>query len=135
MKAVYDTNILIPAFMVADSRSERAFRLAQYHQVELYTSVAILTEVAETLRGKFQVEESDIQTILRLISRVAHIVKPRHRVNVLADEPDNRILECAAEARVDVVVTGDRGLLKLKRFEGIPIIRLVGFLRMFPAAA
>jgi predicted nucleic acid-binding protein len=36
------------------------------------------------------------------------------------------------EARVDLVVTGDRHLLKLRKFEGIPIVRLGGFLRLFP---
>ena len=37
------------------------------------------------------------------------------------DEPDNRILECALAARADTVVTGDRHLLKLKRFRDILI--------------
>ncbi|MBI5572562.1 MAG: putative toxin-antitoxin system toxin component, PIN family, partial [Desulfomonile tiedjei] len=46
--------------------------------------------------------------------------------------PDNRILECAVAAQADVVVTGDHHLLALKTFEGIPIVRLADFLRMFP---
>ncbi len=67
-----------------------------------------------------------------MISRTAEILKPAVRLNVLKDIPDNRIIECAVEARADLVVTGDRHLLKLKKFQGIPIIRLVDFLRMFP---
>jgi predicted nucleic acid-binding protein len=53
-------------------------------------------------------------------------------LTVLDDDPDNRILECALDAHADLVVTGDRHLLKLKKFQGIPIIRLADFIRMFP---
>jgi predicted nucleic acid-binding protein len=53
-------------------------------------------------------------------------------VTILHDEPDNLILECAAAAEADVVVSGDRHLLKLRRLEGTSIIRLADFLWMFP---
>jgi predicted nucleic acid-binding protein len=48
--------------------------------------------------------------------------------------PDNRILECALAAGAEVIVTGDRHLLKLKKYQDIAIIRLADFLRMFPTA-
>ena len=67
-----------------------------------------------------------------MISRSATVLKPAVKLNVLEDGPDNRILECAIEAGADLVVTGDRHLLKLKKFHDIPIVRLVDFLRMFP---
>ena len=82
--------------------------------------------------GKFDQDEEDIKHVLRLIGRVSSIVRPRRRVTILHDEPDNRILECAAEAEADVAVSGDRHLLKLRRFEGTSIIRLSDFFRMFP---
>src|SRR2546425_7429803 len=85
-------------------------------------------------RVKFDQDEEDIKHALRLISRASTVVRPRRRVTVLHDDPDNRILECAAEAGADVVVSGDRHLLKLRRFESASIIRLADFLRMFPEA-
>ena len=45
-----------------------------------------------------------------------------------ADEPDNRVLECAVAGRADAIVTGDRAMLKLRRFEGIEILTLRAFL-------
>ena len=51
----------------------------------------------------------------------------RARHQVLADEPDNRVLEAAAEARVDAVVTGDGGLLTLGDYDGIPIMSAAQF--------
>ena len=70
---------------------------------------------------------------LKLISRASTVYKPSVRVNVLADAPDNRILECALAAGAGLIVTGDRHLLKLKKYQGIPIIRLADLLRMFPS--
>ncbi|MNC87640.1 hypothetical protein D3C83_33770 [compost metagenome] len=38
------------------------------------------------------------------------------------DAADAAILECAARARVDIIVTGDGALLKLGEYAGIPIV-------------
>jgi predicted nucleic acid-binding protein len=63
---------------------------------------------------------------------VAKVSKPLVEVSVLRDAPDNQILKSAIETGADLVVTGDRHLLTLRKFQGIPIIRLVDFVRMFP---
>jgi len=133
MRAVFDTNIYISAFVVLGSQGERAFLLARQRRFELYTTVAILTETANKLREKFNQSEEDIREALKLVSRAAKVLKTSIKLNVLEDDPDNRILECALEAQANLVVTGDRHLLKLRSFRGIPIIRLADFLRMFPA--
>jgi putative PIN family toxin of toxin-antitoxin system len=132
MKVVFDTNIFISALVVRGSLGERAFLFAQQKRFELCTSVSILTETARKLRDKFNQADDDIIGALKLISRASTVYKPSVRVDVLADAPDNRILECALAARADLIVTGDRHLLKLKRCQGIPIIRLADLLRMFP---
>lgn len=135
MKAVFDTNIFISAFVIPGSQGEQAFLLAQQKRFELYTSVAILTETASKLREKFNQTEEDVRQSLKIISRAAEVLKPTVKLNVLKDEPDNRILECALESRADIIVTGDRHLLKLRKFRSISMIRLADLLRMFPDPA
>ncbi|HXJ77633.1 MAG TPA: putative toxin-antitoxin system toxin component, PIN family [Candidatus Methylomirabilis sp.] len=132
MRVVFDTNVFISAFVIPGSQAEHAFTLARQRRCELCTSVPILTETAGRLRAKFDQDEDDIKDALRQIIRSARVVAPSRRVAVVADDPDNRILECPVKARADLVVTGDRHLLKLKRFEGIAIVRLADFLRLFP---
>jgi putative PIN family toxin of toxin-antitoxin system len=132
MRVVFDSNVFISAFVVPGSQGERAFLLAQGNRFELHTSVAILTETAGVLRRKFDQDEDDIKQALRQISRAAVVSKPVTKLRVVDDDADNRILECALRGQVDLVVTGDRHLLKLRRFEGIPIVRLADFLRLFP---
>ncbi len=36
--------------------------------------------------------------------------------------PDNRVLECARAAKADFIVSGDDHLLKLRSYDGIPIV-------------
>ena len=132
MRVVFDTNVFVSAFVIPGSQGERAFLLARSGRFDLHTSVAILTETARVLRRKFGQEEDDVKQALRQISRAAVISKPSSRLRVVEDQADNRILECALDAQVDLVVTGYRHLLKLRRFEGIPIVRLADFLRSFP---
>ena len=93
----------------------------------------ILTETARILRAKFDQFENDITVALKIMGRAATIVRPSRTVSVLEDTPDNRILECAAEAEADLIVTGDHHLLDLREFEGIPIVRLADFLRTIPS--
>lgn len=133
MKVVFDTNVFVSAFIVPGSRGEQALLLAHRRKVALYTSVPILTETARVLREKFAQSEQDIMAALKMIGRAAMIVRPVRKVTILEDAPDNRILECAVTGEADIIVTGDQHLLKLKVFEGVSIVRLADFLRMFPS--
>jgi hypothetical protein len=47
---------------------------------------------------------------------------------VAADEPDNRIVECAVEANSQCILTEDKHLLRLGEYEGIKIVRVRDFL-------
>jgi len=134
VKVVFDTNVFISAFIVPGGQAERALLLARARHFVLFTSVPILTETAQKLRSKFEQSERDIRQALKFISRAAEILKPKARLRVLKDIPDNRILECAFEARADLIITGDGHLLRLREFEGTSIIRLADFLRLFPEA-
>ena len=49
-------------------------------------------------------------------------------INVLADEADNWIIECAVSGKADVIVTGDREMLGLKEYLGIRVISLKEYL-------
>jgi len=49
----------------------------------------------------------------------------------LAAVPEPRVLEAAAEAQVDAVVTGDAGLLALGEYDGIRIMTAATFLKWY----
>jgi len=55
-------------------------------------------------------------------------VRPRQKLRVVKDEPDNRVLECAVAGRADLIVTGDSALLELREYRGVRIISLRNYL-------
>jgi putative PIN family toxin of toxin-antitoxin system len=120
-KVVFDTNVYISAFITRGGKAEQAWKLALEGKVEVFTSVAILTEMAGKLREKFHWRDELIKATIKHIAKTAKVIKPSIKINILADEPDNRILECAQGAGAEIIVTGDKHLLDLVSFKGIKI--------------
>ena len=129
MRVVFDTNIFISAFVIPGGDAEEAYLHAVRGTFTLYSSIAILTETANTLRTKFEWSEEKVLRLLESVSRTAIVLKTRPHLHIVKDEPDNRILECAVLAEADTIVTGDRHLLSLKQYRGISIRKLADFLR------
>jgi len=131
LKVVFDTNIFISAFVIPGSNAEAAYSFALRRDFTLYSSVAILTETAQKLRGKFDWQQNKITALLKAIAKVAIVIKTKPHLHLLADEPDNRVLECAEAVGADFIVTGDKHLLILKHFQNSNVIRLSDFLKKF----
>ena len=70
---------------------------------------------------------------LRLMRRAAILVVPRKRLEVTRDPDDNKVLECALEARADYVVTGNTRDFP-SRFQDIRIIPPRAFLTFLASA-
>ena len=120
MIVVFDTNIFISAFAIPGGKAERAVLHVIHGDIMLYTSVFILTETANKLRTKFGWPDKKIREFLRLVCKIATVLKPKPHLHILKDEPDNRILECALLADADMIITGDHHLLSLKRYQDPP---------------
>lgn len=129
MKVVFDTNIFISAFIMPGGKAEEAYLHALKGRFALCSSVAILTETAQKLADKFDWQVNKIRQLLKAISKIATVIKTQPHLHILADEPDNRILECALEFKADFIVTGDKHLLSIKYFHNIAIITLSDFLK------
>jgi predicted nucleic acid-binding protein len=53
----------------------------------------------------------------------SQIVYPKKKLNIVKKDPsDNKILECALEAKASFVISGDRHLLEIKEYDGIKIV-------------
>lgn len=130
MKVVFDTNIYISAFVVPGGNAEKAYLKAINGDFELFTSIAILTELANVLDKKFGWENHKIEQLIEHISRLAIVLKTKPHLSVVSHKPDNRILECALKVKADFVITGDSHLLKIAQHKGIKIIELSSFLDM-----
>ena len=72
----------------------------------------------------FDISEEEITETIDLLMSSFEVVKPQKKIKaILEDEKDNRILECAVEANAKCIISGDKHLLKLKKYKSIEIIK------------
>ena len=129
MRAVFDTNIFVSTFTFPGGRAEEAVIKAARGDVELIVSKPIIRETLDVLARKFDRSAEELARVAVFLSELGEVVTPRTKLKVLADEPDNRILECAVAGGADVIVTGDQAMLDLGSYEGIRMMTLREFLK------
>ena len=126
MRVVLDTNVLIAAFISRGQSSELFEYLARRHTIVL--SKFILDEFQDKLRSKFGVSAARTREAIELIRARADIVKsPSLKSPVSRDPDDDYVLSTAQTGAADCLITGDKDLLVLKEFAGIPILRPADF--------
>jgi len=133
VRITLDTNVLISAFFWRGDPYKVMVKCKE-GKAELVLSEDILNEFKEVLKReeKFCQTEESIQKHLNVLKRVATIVFPQEKVNVIKeDEMDNRIIECAIAGNASYLVTKDRHLLKLRNYRNIKIVTPQEFLSLF----
>ena len=128
-RIVLDTNVLISA-IVLGGRSREVLEKVIAGRLTMAISAEMLAEFQGVLEGKkFRYPSDIVRTIVHELLAVSELVRPRMKVEqIKADPADNRILECALESGAACIVSGDRHLLELGQFEGIPILDAAAFL-------
>jgi len=130
VRVLFDTNILTSAFMFPGGRGEAALLNIVEGRDQLILSKPILHELLEVLARKFCHDHEELAHIAVYLEELAEFFQPRIRLNILEDEPDNRILECAVTGKANAVVTGDRAILQLGEYQGIRLISLKNYLEL-----
>ena len=128
MRVVFDSNIYISALTLPGGAADLALGAALDGRFTVLLSQPLLGEVLGVLGRKFSRDRDELARLALFLSELAEHVSPRTSVRVLTDEPDNRVLECAVAGNAQMIVTGDRAMLRLGVFEGIQIISLRRFL-------
>ncbi len=123
MKAVFDTNVLLAAFITEGICSKILVR-GRKRQFHLILCPVILREFERVLIKKFSITRNEARSILQIVSEAMHsVVSPSQSVQGICRNPDDdAILACALEAGADYLVRGDVDLLELKIIKGIRIV-------------
>lgn len=124
MRVVFDTNIFISALAVPGGMAEKAVSRVIEGRDELVISHDIIKAVLSVLSSKFGRDREALSHVAVILSELADLVKPKQMVRVLRDDPDNRILECASSGKADVIVTGDKEMLRLGEYNRVKIVTL-----------
>ena len=132
-RVVDDTNLYISIFAFPGKPVGRLLDLALLSVVDLYVCPFILGEFKRVASSKFHFSPGEVDFFEERILGPATLIHPSETVSIIsAHDDDNRILECAAEARAHYLVTGDRRhILPLKSFRQTRIISPAEFAERF----
>lgn len=123
MKIVLDTNVYIGAALQGELTEDLLEEIVENPRFSLIISEEILLEIEQKLQKKFHWSIEKIEIFLNRIRKIAEIVLPIDKLNIIKRDPkDNMILECALAGGADLIVTADQDLIKLKKFRNIGII-------------
>lgn len=136
MKLVVDTNLLLSGSAWAGTASLLVDALLA-GEVMLCGSEELLAELADVLqrekfRTRLEQRGQNANAILARFREVAQMYDPQPMPvppPELRDPDDMHVLACAVSAQADAIVTGDKDLLDLKSFAGIPIIHAADALK------
>ena len=137
MRLVLDTNTVVSGLFWGGLPGQ-LLDAARAGKVELYTSPALLGELARVLRRrKFSTRverlSASVDELIEGYGELAQFVRPAAiSPVVLADPEDDHVLACALAAKADFIVSGDAHLLSLKTYQGIAIVGAVEALARLP---
>ena len=121
MRIVFDTNVLFAAYIARGTCAtlyEQALAAAT-----LLTSEIILQEFEKKLVAKGKVEPEKAARLRAEIVANSSIVPIEPPTNPVCRDPDDdAILATAVAAHADLLVTGDKDLLVIGIYQGIPIV-------------
>jgi len=124
LRLVFDTNIFVMAAGMPGGYIDYWLDLAKppKNRFRLYTSPQILSETQRKLEEVVKFDRPIAVEYIEAIKTIATVVNPKLTLDeVPTDQADNRILECAVEAKADIIISADKDLIRLKTFRGVQI--------------
>lgn len=125
---VLDTNIIVSS-IVFGGNPEKIVRLILKKKFNTYISPQIINEILEVLYRKFSFSKEKLNQVDKKIKSNFQVIYPLETLHVLKDEPDNRILETALAGDCTIIITGDKEMLKLKKYKNTRILTASDFLK------
>ena len=123
LRIVFDSNVYVSALLFKGMPG-KVLNMAMKNEIILITSDKIITETVRILKEKFKWPVHNIDKFIRRLSAISENTRPFIRLSIVKEkESDNRILECAVSGDANLIVTGDKHLLRLKKYKNIPIVR------------
>ena len=133
-KVVLDTNVWVSIFMKKVLGKEFA-KVFGRKDIEIYVSDAILREICRVLvypkiRKLLKASNVTEKEIVHVILKNSVLVKPSLKLCVIGEDPeDNRVLECSVYVNARFIVSGNKHLLNLKKYDDTVIITPKEFLK------
>ncbi len=121
MKIVFDTNVILSAFLT-EGITHRVFNDCILNH-RIYISDFIVNELKRVLVSKFEVNAEDLKEFADFIDSNLTMVKPLNVLpDICRDDSDNNILQLADFIIADCIISGDKDLVIMKQYKKIRIL-------------
>lgn len=127
MRIVIDTNVLIsgvffggfPRKILSSIVSDKITACATAEIINEYEE--IVQEMVERKQGHIN------KAILTPLIKAMEIIESVSQIDICRDPDDNKFLECARDSHALYIVSGDKDLLVIEKYENIQIVTVKDF--------
>ena len=132
MNIILDTNVFISGIFFSGPPSQ-ILQAWQNESFQIVLSEQILSEyqrVADELSYKYA--QVDIAPIIELVTIHWKLIDTKGiEISICEDPDDDKFVECAIAGKCDIIVSGDKHLLKLAGYKSIKILRPREFVEQY----
>jgi putative PIN family toxin of toxin-antitoxin system len=128
VRIVLDTNLVFSALLWRGTTHQLLTGVRGHPAAQLCSSPALLEELSDVLtrpaatRQLAVIGKSPRDVIADYLTLIELVEPQPLPVPVSRDPDDDQVLACALAAKAALIVSGDRDLLDLGAFQGIPIL-------------
>ncbi|MBK8897056.1 MAG: putative toxin-antitoxin system toxin component, PIN family [Candidatus Competibacteraceae bacterium] len=138
MRLVLDTNVVLSVLLWRGKPYQLLDALSRRPDVYLFSSPALLEELADVLARPLAVERlaligTTVNEVLALYRTVVEVVEPALAPRVVRDADDDRVIAAALAAHAAFIVSGDDDLPFIGSYQGIRILTAAEALRRIEA--
>ena len=131
MKVVIDTNVFISSFFKQSINPKKIIDLWKTSKLVVCLKKEILEEYLEVLMRLGLAGEPELYEFIKIFEKKENILyfNMVQKINLEIDDPDDlKFIECAVVAKASYIISGNKHLLNLKKYNDIQIISPSEFL-------
>jgi len=124
VKIVIDTNVFVSGVFFSGPPFQ-ILRAWKDQELQIVVSLEILDEyyrVGEELSAQFP--ETDLNPAFELVATKAELIEPAILDDAICvDSDDDKFFACAIAGNTNLIISGDKHLLKMSGYKGIKVVR------------
>lgn len=126
-RVVLDSVVAVSSFLTAGLTAELVLLCEE--KVDLYTAEKILQEIRHVLlakphiRNRYDYTATEVDVFIAYLQEISTIIEQLPEISIIERDPkDDMIIACAVAASADYIISRDKDLLDLGKYQDIQII-------------
>lgn len=131
-RIIIDTNLWI-SFLISNQYNQLDFLISSKKCTFIFSQDLLdeFLEVASRPKLRSYFSNSDIESLLEIISEYSEFIEVISKIVFLQDAKDDFLLSLAVDGEADYLITGDKELIEVGKFNKTEIISMSEFLKKF----